>query len=387
MSTDRAPTTAMTAALHRRGWLQLAGLALAAPATLAGPPAARGLAPRPLVFPRDHGSHDEVRTEWWYLTGHAQPPGAPPLGFQVTFFRSRVDRAAALPGRLAARQLLFAHAAITDVAAGRLVHAQRLARWNGEPPPVDLPAARAVWASAADTAVHLRGWSFVREAADGRYVARVEDRTLAIELSARPTQPLLLQGEQGYSRKGPDPGQASFYVSHPQLAVSATLRVGEGAAPLRAQGWGWLDHEWSEALMHPEAVGWDWTGMNLADGSALTAFRLRRADGSPVWAGGSWRPAGAATPARVFGPEEVRWRPGRTWVSPRTGAAYPVEWHLATPVGAYTVRALLDAQELDDRAGTGAVYWEGLSDLLDAAGRPVGRGYLELTGYARRLVL
>jgi predicted secreted hydrolase len=51
------------------------------------------------------------------------------------------------------------------------------------------------------------------------------------------------------------------------------------------------------------------------------------------------------------------------------------------------VRALLDAQELDSRSSTGTVYWEGLSDLLDAEGQRVGRGYLEMTGYAQRLVL
>jgi len=48
---------------------------------------------------------------------------------------------------------------------------------------------------------------------------------------------------------------------------------------------------------------------------------------------------------------------------------------------------VLDAQELDSSRSTGAVYWEGLSDLLDASGQQLGRGYLELTGYARPLQL
>jgi len=50
-------------------------------------------------------------------------------------------------------------------------------------------------------------------------------------------------------------------------------------------------------------------------------------------------------------------------------------------------RALLDDQELDSQGSTGTVYWEGLSDLLDASGKAVGRGYLELTGYAQPLRL
>jgi predicted secreted hydrolase len=137
--------------------------------------------------------------------------------------------------------------------------------------------------------------------------------------------------------------------------------------------------------MHPEAVGWDWIGMNLADGGALTAFRLRRADGSALWAGGSWRAAGGAV--QVFGPESVVFTPGRVWASPQSGARYPVQWRVRTPAGAFGVRALLDNQELDSSSSTGAIYWEGLSDLLDATGQPVGRGYLEMTGYAKPLRL
>ena len=125
--------------------------------------------------------------------------------------------------------------------------------------------------------------------------------------------------------------------------------------------------------------------MNLDDGGALTAFQLRRADGSALWAGGSLRSAAGAL--RVFGADEVRFTPLRRWTSPATQAHYPVQWRIETPAGRFEVQARLDAQELDSRASTGTVYWEGLSDLLDASGRRVGRGYLEMTGYASPLRL
>jgi predicted secreted hydrolase len=123
--------------------------------------------------------------------------------------------------------------------------------------------------------------------------------------------------------------------------------------------------------------------MNLDDGSALTAFVLRRADGSALWAGGSYRAAGGAS--RSFEPHEVKMTPLRNWPSPRSKASYPVEWQVDTPAGRHTVKTLLDDQELDSRSSTGTIYWEGLSDLLDAQGRRVGRGYLEMTGYAAPL--
>jgi predicted secreted hydrolase len=115
------------------------------------------------------------------------------------------------------------------------------------------------------------------------------------------------------------------------------------------------------------------------------AFRMRRGDGSTVWTGGSFRPSDGAT--RDFADGEVVFTPGRVWTSPASSARYPVEWQVATPAGRFLVRALLDDQELDSRASTGAIYWEGLSLLEDGRGTRLGRGYLEMTGYATRLVL
>ncbi|MEN9474429.1 MAG: hypothetical protein RIS48_1149 [Pseudomonadota bacterium] len=348
--------------------------------------AGRILKPRSLVFPADHGSHNPSRTEWWYLTGWLRDEAQRLYGFQVTFFRSRVDPAQGLRSRLAARQLLFAHAALTDVAAQAHWHDQALVRWNGEP--AEAPELQA-HAAVQDTDVRLRGWSLQRQSDAGSYRTQIRARDFALALDAAPTQPLLLQGDRGWSRKGPSPEQASHYYSQPQLRVSGQLQRSGRSLPV--QGLAWLDHEWSEALLHPEAVGWDWIGMNLDDGASLTAFQLRRADGSALWAGGSYRsapgPAGRQD-TRIFQPGEVVFQPGRHWTSPRTGTRYPVEWRVTTPAGRFAVAALLDAQELDSRRSTGAVYWEGLSELKPADGGPrLGLGYLELTGYGDRLAL
>jgi len=385
---------------NRRQWLIQAGLPAALLGTTAGlgalwPLAAQALPARALRFPRDHGSHPELRTEWWYITGHAQAQGQL-WGFQLTFFRSRVDATQGLQSAFAAKQLLFAHAAVTDVKGQKLRHDQRIAR----------AGFGVAQASEADTRIRLQDWTLERidlpassPPADGersRYTTRITGPELGLELQFDSTQPLLLQGQQGLSRKGPDAAQASYYYSQPQLAVSGHITVaGRRMAVAPGTGRAWMDHEWSEALLHPEAVGWDWIGMNLEDGSALTAFRLRRADGSALWAGGSWRAPGQ--PVHVFGADGVVFTPERFWTSPDSQARYPVQWRVDTPAGRFTVHALLDAQELDSQGSTGAIYWEGLSELRDAnpntnpntstPGRLVGRGYLEMTGYARALRL
>ncbi len=356
------------AAVGSAGWLPLATHALPA---------------RALAFPRDHGSHPELRTEWWYITGHVQAQGQP-WGFQITFFRSRVDGTQQLQSAFAAKHLLFAHAAITDVRGQRLVHDQRIAR----------AGFGVAQASEADTRIRLQDWTLERSTTargkphftTSRYTTRVVGSEFGLDLVFDSTQPVLLQGQQGLSRKGPDAEQASYYYSQPQLAVSGTLLVGNKRMTVTPEtGRAWMDHEWSEALLHPEAQGWDWIGMNLHDGSALTAFRLRRADGTALWAGGSWRVPGQ--PVQVFGAQSVAFTPLRWWTSPRSGARYPVQWQVQTPAGTFAVNALLDNQELDSSSSTGAVYWEGLSDLQNPAGLSVGRGYLELTGYGKPLRL
>lgn len=355
-----------------------------------------------LDFPRDHGAHPDYRTEWWYLTGQAITArnsdqanaealalGEPEFGFQVTFFRSRVDITQGMQSGFAAKQLVFAHAAITDVKGKKLWHDQRIARASGSPN-TDLTTV-----GKRNTDLELRGWSLKRTATANAldpdappgslYQTKVVARDFSLDLKCRSTQPVLLQGDDGWSRKGPEASQGSQYYSQPQLRIDGTLTL--GGRTLDVKGRAWLDHEWSEELLHPQAVGWDWIGMNLDDGSALTAFRVRNAEGRALWDGGSFRtPAYTGVGRRFnFKRGEVVFRPIRSWKSPRTGATYPVEWIVRTPADFYTVRALVEDQELDSRPSTGAVYWEGLSELLDSNGQRVGRGYLEMTGYAKPL--
>ena len=344
-------------------------LPLTLPASHAAQPTAGGL-----QFPADFGAHPASRTEWWYVTGslHAD---ARQWGFQVTFFRSATGRAAGQASRFAATELVFAHAAVTDLAGQRLRHDQRVAR----------SGFGIAQAGTTDTDVRLRDWRLQRtgDPQRSRYHALVASDTagFALDLGLTPTQPLMLQGDAGLSRKGPLAPQTSYYYSEPQLAVQGTLTF--DGRPVAVNGSAWLDHEWSDAYLDPQAVGWDWIGMNLLDGSALMAFRMRRADGSTLYAGGSWRRPGQLT--RSYAPPEVQFTPGRVWESPASRARYPVAWQLATPDGRFTVRALLDNQELDSRTSTGAIYWEGLSELLNESGVRVGLGYLELTGYAGAL--
>lgn len=321
-----------------------------------------------LQFPRDQGSHPQFRTEWWYLTGWVQKADGTELGVQITFFRNRPLLAETNPSKFAPRQLLFAHAALADAKTGKLLYDQRAARAG-----FGLAEAKE-----GSTDVWIDDWSLKQT--DSGYSARIAASDFGYALEFKPTQLALLQGERGLSRKGPRPEQASYYYSRPQLAVSGTISVkGEQFA---VSGSAWLDHEWSSEYLAKEAAGWDWVGLNLADGGALMAFRIRDKEGRTYWAGGALRATDGRV--RVLKPEDVSFESARRWRSPRTGAEYPVAMRLRAGGLYLELEPLMDDQELDSRASTGTIYWEG-AVRARAAGKLQGSGYLELTGYWRPL--
>lgn len=327
--------------MRRRNFLKLLPLLVAAPAragTVGFPAVTPG---REFRFPRDHGAHLEFRIEWWYVTGWLRGARRGDLGFQITFFRARPDFRSANPSAFAPRQILVAHAALSEPRHGRLRHDERAARG----------ALGLAGASEETTSVWVDDWrlGLVGNVYESKIVAR--DFTLDLRFEAK--APPLLQGENGLSRKGHRPQEASYYYSRPQLRAFGTV----DAEPVT--GTAWLDHEWSSDFLAPEAAGWDWCGLNLDDGGSMMAFRIRDRAGATHYA-----PAG------------VTFRPLRWWKSPRTGVSYPVSMQ----VNDFTLVPLMDDQELDARASTGTIYWEGAVTARNS-GRPAGKGYLELTGY------
>jgi predicted secreted hydrolase len=324
----------------------------------------------PIAFPHDHGAHPAYRTEWWYITGWVRDAAGHERGIQVTFFRNRPGVAEANPSAFAAKQLFFAHAAVADPRLGALRHDQRAARAGFQ------------YASAAEgrTEVRIGDWTLV-ESDDG-YVAAIPANGFALDLNFRATEPVLLEGDNGFSRKGPEAGHASYYYSRPHLAVSGTLEI--DGTRVAVTGEAWLDHEWSSEYLAPEAAGWDWVGLNLRGGGALMAFRIRDRQGATFWAGGTLRDADGAV--HTFTPDAVRFTPLRTWRSPRTQATYPVAMRIEAGGLVLELEPLMDDQELDARASVGTVYWEGAVRVL-RDGKMIGRGYLELTGYWQALKL
>ncbi len=333
---------------------------------------ARALAPRPLIFPADAGPHPDFRTEWWYYTGNLEAADGRHFGFELTFFRT----ALAPPGPAgprgsawATRQLYLAHFALTDT-AGRRFHAwSRLGR----------AALGLAGASAEPFRVWVDDWSVEGLGAGDLTVRlRATEVGAAIDLVLESAKPVVLQGDGGWSRKGPEPGNASYYYSLTRMRARGTVHAGDATVPV--SGLAWMDREWSTSALGPDLVGWDWVALQLEDGRDLMVYRLRRRDGTADrFSAGTVIAADGST--RPLGPEGVTLEALGHWTSPRSGVRYPSRWRLTVPSAglALDITPRLPDQELL----VGTRYWEGAVRVEGTAGpRPVGgRGYVELVGY------
>ncbi|MBL8272044.1 carotenoid 1,2-hydratase [Steroidobacter sp.] len=324
-----------------------------------------------IELPRDEGSHPQFKTEWWYVTGWLEDTSGAPLGFQLTFFRSRTGIDGDNPSRFALRQVLFAHLAVSDPKRGALLHHEKSAR-----PGFGLAAAKE-----GSLDVYIDDWQLRRDG--DTYIAVAKANDLQLNLKLQPKAPPLLQGDAGFSQKGPNPNSASYYYSLPQLAVTGSVSI-EGKERA-VKGRAWFDHEWSGAIVDERAQGWDWIGLNLDDGGALMMFQMRGPNDSELWAAAKYRAANS-TEAVSYKPDDIEWKPLRHWRSDRTGVRYPVEWQVTVGTRVITLRPLMDDQENDASGSTGTIYWEG-AVLAYEADKVIGRGYLELTGYGKKMRL
>lgn len=323
--------------------------------------------PRPLEFPADHGEHPQHQIEWWYFTGNLESGGGERLGFELTFFRFALASDTPPSGSAwATRQLYLAHFAVTDLDAGTFFATERRTRGALGLAGVDASPWRA-WNGDWEARSEGEGALFPLR-------LRASDRGHALDLRLDAREPMVLQGDRGYSRKGSEPGDASYYYSYPRIEVTGAVRT--PARELDVTGSAWMDHEWSTSVLGGELVGWDWFAIHLDDGSELMAYQLRRRDGGiGEWSAGCHVDASGRATTLVR--EDFELEVLDTWTSPVTGASYPSQWRLKVPSRGLDLelRSALADQEL--RLST--VYWEG---VIDVAGSHSGRGYAELVGYA-----
>jgi predicted secreted hydrolase len=331
------------------------------------------------AFPRDHGSHEEFRTEWWYYTGQVKANDGRPFGYQLTFFRRGMPRhqVRTLPSQWAVTQLYLAHFAVSDLSKGHFHYAEKISR------------AGLGKAGAARDRLHvwIDQWSAESPStAPGTQTLHATDGDLALQLTVSPEKSLVVHGTQGISRKGAAAGQASHYYSFTRLATTGTLSI--GTERFDVTGSSWMDHEFGSADLDKDLVGWDWFSLQLDDQRELMLYRLRRADGSadPVSSGTIIDRDGLGHHLSIG---DFTLEPTSYWTSQTSHARYPQRWRLTIPSQQLSLELvpLMAEQELSTTRSTQVTYWEGAIETTGTAqGQPIhGQGYMELTGYAERI--
>lgn len=331
---------------------------------------ARALAPRPFIFPQDHGPHPEFKTEWWYYTGNLEDAAGRRFGYQLTFFRIALSPQPVVRNSAwGAQHLYMAHFALSDPDPGRFYFTERFSR----------AALGLAGAQAAPFRVWLEDWQASGPAETFPMRLQADGGAFAIDLHLFPDKPLVLQGEAGLSQKSAAAGNASYYYSFTRLSTQGQVRVGDQS--FTVSGDSWLDREWSTSALAPDQQGWDWFALQLDNGQELMFYQLRLKDGTSDPASkGIWvDEAGNGTLLRR---EDVDLEVVAVWESPR-GGRYPAGWMLSVPKRDLHLRVtpLLADQELNVTLR----YWEGAVAVSGTqAGQPLrGRGYVELTGYAQ----
>ena len=334
---------------------------------------------REFIFPEDHGSHPEYKTEWWYFTGNVATAGGRQFGYQFTLFRNAIAAIAESDGtggqrqtgsNWATSQIYMAHAALSDIESGEFYHDEQFSR----------DALGLAGTGIRPFKLWLQQWSvtgkedrcpdcFILEVA-------VAARGFRLQLQLNNTQPIVLHGERGLSAKSTVPGNASYYYSYTRLQTNGQVFLGATGYPVSGESW--FDHEWSTSALARGQDGWDWFAMQLSNRVEIMIFRLRhRTDphqdylyGSLVHDSGALQTLDAGT---------IAMQALHTWRSPASGVSYPSAWDIHLPGYRLTITPKMPDQEITNSFR----YWEGAVAIAGTAdGQTItGHGYVELTGY------
>ncbi|MDH5426990.1 MAG: carotenoid 1,2-hydratase [Nitrospirota bacterium] len=329
------------------------------------------------VFPRDHGSHDQFQTEWWYFTGHVSGSDGRRFGYELTFFRRGIDSPHVWnnPSEWAMRHLYLAHFALTDEDADQFRVAEKMSR----------AGIHKAGAQSDVLDVWIDQWHVKAVSPDHRrFHLQAEAEDFSIDFTVESQKPPVMHGAHGVSAKGQEPGQASHYYSLTRLRTTGSVRVGR--TTMAVNGMSWMDHEFGSGELADHLVGWDWFSLQLDNDHEIMAYGLRRVDGTfdPASSGTFVLPDGTS---RALALSDFQISVDRHWMSPLSGARYPHHWTLVLPSEGIklSLSPRMANQELVTTRSTNVTYWEGAIDVTGQwKGQDIqGQGYVELTGYAK----
>lgn len=317
-------------------------------------------------FPKDHGKHDDFKTEWWYFTGNLNSINDldKKYGFQLTFFRSSLS-----PNKLerkskwATNQIYLGHFTLSDIYNNKFYYSQKYSRESSGLSGVNINPFFELW---------IEDWYINNK--DNKYNLIAENDNFKINLSLEETKPIVLNGNKGLSQKSIKKGNASYYYSHTRLKTKGQISINDEI--IEVEGLSWFDREWSTSVLEKSQKGWDWFSLQLEDGREFMLYQLREKDnkadnnssGTFIYKDGTYRNLKKGD----FSIEVID-----HWFSNKTNIKYPSKWNLKIP--SENINAIVTPYINNQELLLDFTYWEGAVKI--ESNNLKGNGYVELTGY------
>jgi len=328
---------------------------------------------RKFVFPDDHGPHPDFRTEWWYFTGNLVSDDGKEFGYQFTIFRSALSKETSeRNSEWNSNQIYMAHFAVTDIDGNKFYFDERFSREGNN----------LAGAQASPFIVWVEDWQIIQVQNEVLFdlpiinvMAKTEN--FEIDFILESVKPFVLQGDEGLSQKGKQPGNASYYYSYTRLKTEGKIIL-EGKE-FSVNGFSWMDREWSTSALSEDQAGWDWFALQLDDNTEIMYYQMRKNDGTPdIFSKGVY--VNKDGTSQLLKKEDVILNVNDYWESP-TGEKYPSGWRLRIPAKEIDINITpaIKNQLMD----VAVRYWEGSVkiDGTKSGSRILGRGYVEMTGY------
>jgi predicted secreted hydrolase len=325
-------------------------------------------------FPQDDFSHDEFRIEWWYYTGNLKDDKNRPFGYQLTFFRVRLEESPLIdnPSSWKIDPIYFAHMTVSDIQGEKFHFFERINR----------KGMKNAGAESDRLEVWNENWSLTAEG--NTHHLQAQEKGTGLNLKLTPVKKRVLHGKDGVSKKGSGPGNASHYFSFTRMQTTGEIFL--KGKTIAVSGTSWMDHEFSSNQLNENLVGWDWFSIKLDNQIELMLYQLRdqkggkdpHSSGTLIFADGQ---------SRHIPNHEFSITPIKFWTSPHTKAIYPAGWTLTLPEGVLNITPDFPDQELYDLRSISGSYWEGSVSITGKfQGKPIsGKGYVELVGYEKAL--
>lgn len=328
---------------------------------------------RTFVFPSDNGAHPTFRTEWWYFTGNLTTKEGKRFGYQFTIFRNALfPLKNDTTSEWRTNQIYMAHFTLTDIDNNKFYSFERFSR-DGN---------KLAGAEANPFKVWLEDWVVV-ETEKGNYefpIVRLsaKEKDISVDFNLELLKAIVLQGENGLSKKNKDVGNASYYYSATKIKTAGKLIV-EGKE-YDVEGFSWLDREWSTSALSKNQKGWDWFSLQLDNNVELMYYQMRNKDGS-IDASSKGTIVLSDGKKENLKTENVILKPTGEWKN-KDGKVYPSGWTLSIP--SHKIDLKITPTVKNQELNVSVRYWEG-SVFIDGtydSKKVAGRGYAELTGYA-----